>query len=248
MSVPEHPSLSRAPSTGLSRVLSRRRQLSDPQPWTPEPAIAPRVSTQEEEAADVELRRHGKLKFGLWASMAFLQLSVVSATISLVYLLQDIRGSGMQPLHLVWVVLSGTLCIALVATTWVLLRRRREHRRRAQEMAIARLSAHVDTLVQQNIELQISSRRLRDHGSTSSRRASPLGEEDFASLHRFQERSMDRQVMAWLDHMAAFDGLFENVRGESYADPSGEPARPPAIHNITAITTATPPLRTTRTA
>ncbi|KAI9867024.1 MAG: hypothetical protein M1813_000422 [Trichoglossum hirsutum] len=242
MSVPERPSLSRASSTGLSRVLSRRRQLSDPRQWSPEPVAQPRVNMPEEVPAGVEVRGDRQFRFGFWVTVILLQLSVISTSISVVYLVQDARGNGAQAFHLIWVVLSGTLCIVLSGTTWIFLQRRRELRRRAQETVIARLSADVDALVQHNIELQISSRRSRDHGSTSGRRASPLGEEDFASYHRFQERGMDRQVKAWLEQMAAFDGLFEDARGGSIADASDGPVQTPAVHNTTV------PLRMTHTA
>ncbi|KAH0537218.1 hypothetical protein FGG08_005960 [Glutinoglossum americanum] len=247
---------SRASSNGLSRALSRRRGLSDPRQWTPEPETQgqreqqrrqqqqqqqqQRTANEEEAATEVSKARGPRFLF--WLTMILLQASTVSTCISAVYLIQDARSRGPQALHIIWTVSSGASLAVLAALAWMFLRRRRGARR-AAEAAIARLSADVDALVQQNIELQMSSRRSRDHGSTSGRRASPMGEEDYASYHRFHERGMDRQVDRWLEGMGPFYGGFEDVRGDSWFDgPSGGADKAGQVHFFTA------PLRSTRTA
>jgi hypothetical protein len=169
----------------------------------------------------------------LWLSTLILQLLIASSCVATVFLVQDLRGLGLTPFHIIWFVLSLAFCLVTIATTYIFLRRQRRLRRLTTQSALIRLNADVDVLVQQNIELQIMNRRSRDHGSISSRRASPLGEEDFASYHRFQERGMDVGVKLWLDQMAPYKGQFVDVRGESwFGSSAGTPTDGSAMPHI----------------
>ncbi|KAI9766411.1 MAG: hypothetical protein M1840_006517 [Geoglossum simile] len=196
-----------------SNGLSRCRRLSDTRTWTPEPTDVENDEEKEEEEPDIRRNR-----IYLWLSTFLLQLFIASSCIATVFLVQDFRGTGPgpEPFHIIWFVLSLSLTIATASITYTVLRRRRQLRQLATQSIIIRLNADVDELAQQNIELRILNRRSQDHGSISSRRASPLGEEDFASYHRYRERGMDVGVRLWADYVASFVGKFVDIRGSSW--------------------------------
>ncbi|KAI9786125.1 MAG: hypothetical protein M1839_007535 [Geoglossum umbratile] len=228
MVVPSARATSRgAHSNDRSRALSRRRRLSDtcpwtPEPWAPEPWTAEPTASGFHGAGEPEAPGARKTRILLWLSVFVLQLSTASSCVAAVFLVQDLRGTGPGPLHIIWLVLSVSLCLTAVVSIYLALRRRRELHRLATQSAITQLNADVETLVQRNVELQTMNRRSGDHGGTSSRRASPLGEEDFASYHRFQERGMDIGVKQWLDQMAPFKGMFEDLRDDSWFGSTGK--------------------------
>lgn len=118
------------------------------------------------------LRRHRKL---WWACLAALQLSLGSTVAAAVFIVQDVKGFGLRPEHLIWLLLSLTAAggsSVLLSTLYIRRRDRREKEKAFVKLEIGKYKRDMQRSQKEVHRTSLIGNRLEKEYRSASRAAS----------------------------------------------------------------------------